>query len=522
MTSTSTRLALAMRASSQTTIGGGGSGRRQCWECQRRRLVCDSARPVCSKCKISGVVCPGYEDKKPLTWLAPNKVKTRTWKRKGGATAAGGDAVSKSQAGSQEKDDVLRLAASAKQLVHIFPGQELRSETCDIIEATLYWNEQVYPSFTSNQLAQSPWIIPVIYVHYMKPCIQHALVAMAIEHRMMRMSQRTNDPFVAEVRARACQHRSTAVQALNRDIALEQMCSSDFTLSSVIVFLYGDQLMGSATASNWRFHIKGFTALIALRGGWESVCQKTPHLKVLVLFCKIVENFANTTSPADDQMSPVSNFELRDLCEDVFGTGYYPFLPCPAELFIDIIRVNRLRFLATRQPDDDDDDDQDTAASIRSEAEELLTKITDFSPEAWSETKEDSKEGYLTMARVYQSAVVLFAISSLRSAGAVAPCSAGWTAVARIHRGRLFSLLETTAASPPLRSCTAWPIIVAGFEAKSVSPTARAFILNRLDEESRDLGVYLPLAARKVLERFYSSSGTRWDDCFDSPHALFT
>ncbi|OBR04152.1 C6 zinc finger protein [Colletotrichum higginsianum IMI 349063] len=530
MTSTSTRLALATRASSQTTIGGGGggggdSGRRQCWECQRRRLVCDSARPVCSKCKISGVVCPGYEDKKPLTWLAPNKVKTRTWKRKGGATAAGGDAVSKSQAGSQEKDDVLRLVASGKQLVHIFPGQELRSETCDIIEATLYWNEQVYPSFTSNQLAQSPWVIPVIYVHYMKPCIQHALVAMAIEHRLLRLSQRKNDPFVAEVRARACQHRSTAVQALNRDIALERMCSSDFTLSSVIVFLYGD-LMGSATASNWRFHIKGFTALIALRGGWEAVCQKTPHLKVLVLFCKIIENFANTTSPADDQMSPVSNFELRDLCADVFGTGYYPFLPCPAELFIDIIRVNRLRFLATRQPDDDDDDDdddaQETAASIRPEAEELLTKITDFSPESWSETKEDSKEGYLTMARVYQSAVVLFAISSLRSAGAVAPSSAGWTAVARIHRSRLFSMLETTAASPLLRSSTAWPIVVAGFEAKGVSPTARAFILNRLDEESRDLGVYLPLAARKVLERFYSSSGTRWDDCFDSPHALFT
>lgn len=221
-------------------------------------------------------------------------------------------------------------------------------------------------------------------------------------------------------------------------------------------------------------------------------------------------------------MSPVSNFELRDLCADVFGTGYYPFLPCPAELFIDIIRVNRLRFLATRQPDNDDDDAQETAASIRPEAEELLTKITDFSPETWSETKEDSKEGYLTMARVYQSAVVLFAISSLRSAGAVAPSSAGWTAVARIHRSRLFSLLETTAASPLLRSCTAWPIVVAGFEAKGVSPTARAFILNRLDEESRDLGVYLPLAARKVLERFYSSSGTRWDDCFDSPHALFT
>ncbi|KAJ0161541.1 hypothetical protein CTA2_6048 [Colletotrichum tanaceti] len=292
MTSMSTQLALATRVSSQTTLGGGGgggdSGRRQCWECQRRRLVCDSARPVCSKCKMGGLVCPGYEDKKPLTWLAPNKVKTRTWKRKG---AAGGDAVSKSQADSQEEKDKgprLAAAASGEQLAHIFPGQELRSETCDIIEATLYWNQQVYPALTSNQLAQSPWVIPVIYIHYMSPCIRHALAAMAIEHRMMRLPQRKNkkDPFVAEVRARAYQHRSTAVQALNGDIAAEHTRLSDFTLSGVILFLYGD-LMGSATASNWRFHMKGFEALIALRGGWEAVCQRTPHLKVQVLFYKM-------------------------------------------------------------------------------------------------------------------------------------------------------------------------------------------------------------------------------------------
>ncbi|KZL85846.1 c6 zinc finger domain-containing protein [Colletotrichum incanum] len=506
-TLTSRQLALPTTNPAQTATGG---SRRQCWECQRRRLVCDSARPVCSKCKISGVVCPGYEDRKPLTWLAPNKIKTRTWKRKSPPT----DKSDANRRSPQDEQVEVAKLVSEKQLVHIFPGFEFRTETCDIIEATLYWNEQVYPSMVSTQLSQSPWVIPVSYIHYMQPSIQHALVAMAIEHRMARISHMRNDPFVAEVRSRACQHRSTAVQALNKDIQDERTRISDFTLSSVIVFLYGD-LMASMTASNWRFHLNGFAALVSLRGGWEDLCRKTPHLKILVLFCKIIENFANTTSPADDQMSPVSNFELKDLISDAFETGYYPFLPCPGDLFIDIIHVNRLRFLAARQGD------KIITGSIESEAEDLLTKITDFSPEAWSETKDESREEHLMMAQVYQSAVVLFAISSLQSAGAVS-LSAGWTAVKKIHSCRLLSLLEKSAASPVLKSCTAWPMIVAGFEAKSASPTIRAFILGRMEEESRELGVYLPLAAKEVLERFYSSSGNRWDDCFDSPRALIT
>ncbi|KAK1966349.1 C6 zinc finger domain-containing protein [Colletotrichum sublineola] len=453
------------------------------------------------------MVCPGYDDKKPLTWLAPNKVKTRTWKRKS-APPDKDDAAKRSH---QDRQVEVAKLTSAKQLVHIFPGHEFRTETCDIIEATLYWNEQVYPSISLNQLSQSPWIIPIYYIHYMQPPIQHALVAMAIEHRMLRTTSRKHDPFVAEVRARAIQHRSTAVQALNKDIGDERRQASDITMSGVIIFMYGD-LMGSATASNWRFHLNGFAALVSLRGGWEELCRKAPHMKILVLFCKIIENFANTTSPADDQVSPVLNFELKVLIRDTYETGYYPYLPCPADLFIDIIDINRLRFLASRRG---------VKGASQSEAEDLLTKITDFLPESWSETRNRLREEHLMMAQIYQSAVVLFGILSLQSAGAVS-WSAGWAAVRKIHSNRLFSLLKKSATSEILKNCAAWPLIVAGFEAKSLSHTTRAFILGRLDEESQELGVYLPLAAKEVLERFYASPGSQWDDCFVSPHALVT
>ncbi|OHF03955.1 C6 zinc finger domain-containing protein [Colletotrichum orchidophilum] len=519
MTSTSRQLALIAGAPPQTQTGP-SNGRRHCWECQRRRLVCDSARPVCSKCKTSGVVCPGYEDKKPLTWLAPGKVKTRTWKRKSPpANKKTDDNSKKGPKGTVESElaKAVRCDVSATRShhpVHIFPGYELRDETCDIIEATLYWNEQVYPFFAANQLTNSPWLVPVSYIQYMGVPIQHALVAMAIDHRMLRLSKKKNDMYQAEVRARFHQHRCTAIHALNEEIGNEKRRISDHTMAAVVVFLYAD-LMGSVTASNWRHHLNGFMAIIEMRGGLKSLCEAAAGYKTVVLFCKIIENMANTTSPAHDQVSPLLNFKMRDLISEIYKTGYYPFLPCPAELFIDIIDINRLRYLATEQ------ESSNTLNALQTEAEDLLERIINFSPENWSAAKTESQEEFSTMAQVYQSAVAVFAIASLQSVGVI-PASAGWRAVKTIHNGKLFALLEKAAGSQVLRSCVMWPMIVAGFEAKTGTAAARSFIAKRLADESSFLGAYLPLATKDILERFWSSGSRDWDECFDTPYALVT
>lgn len=50
---------------------------RQCWECLKRRIVCDYALPSCKKCIKKGKECPGYDSKKPLQWLEPGKVTSR-------------------------------------------------------------------------------------------------------------------------------------------------------------------------------------------------------------------------------------------------------------------------------------------------------------------------------------------------------------------------------------------------------------------------------------------------------------
>lgn len=125
------------------------------------------------------------------------------------------------------------------------------------------------------------------------------------------------------------------------------------------------------------------------------------------------------------------------------------------------------------------------------------------------------------MAKTYRSAVVLFGVSSLQSVKAI-PLSKDWMTVKDTHRDRLFSFLTASLASPALKICTTWPIIVAGYEAKSGNPSMRSFVLGRMEEDSRRMGIYLPVAAKEVLERFYASAGNTWDDCFNSPHALFT
>ncbi|KAJ0360145.1 hypothetical protein COL154_007732 [Colletotrichum chrysophilum] len=392
MTSTARRIALATTADRPAA----GGGRKQCWECQRRRVVCDAVRPVCGKCKATGVVCPGYEDKKPLTWLAPGKVKTRTWKRKKPAT------TKESSKTTSEQDR----------------------------------NESVYPSFETTQLMKSPWIIPVRFIHYMPAATRHALVSMAIEHRMLRLSKKKTDPFMMEIRARFHHHRCLAIQALNEDVCNDATRGTDMTMASVMVFLYAD-------------------------------------------------------------------------------SGYYPFLPCPVDLFTDIIRINYLRYLIATDSLPED------MGTPQSASEDLIEDVIEFSPETWVETRDaDVKEELLLMAQAYQSAIALYAISSLQGLRAL-PSSAGWRAVRTIHYGRLISLLEKAAEAPLMKNCVEWPLIVAGFEASTGSATGRVMVVKQLVSMSQDLGTYLPLAAVGMLEKFWSSGKRTWDDCFDEPYALF-
>jgi hypothetical protein len=60
---------------------GENKASRQCWECLKRRLVCDHTLPGCKKCQKAGKECPGYDEQKPLQWIQPGKVTSRRRKK---------------------------------------------------------------------------------------------------------------------------------------------------------------------------------------------------------------------------------------------------------------------------------------------------------------------------------------------------------------------------------------------------------------------------------------------------------
>ncbi|KAL6710639.1 hypothetical protein ACN47E_008687 [Coniothyrium glycines] len=54
---------------------------RQCWDCLKRRLVCDNTLPHCKKCQKAGRECSGYDEQKPLQWIETGKVTSRRRKK---------------------------------------------------------------------------------------------------------------------------------------------------------------------------------------------------------------------------------------------------------------------------------------------------------------------------------------------------------------------------------------------------------------------------------------------------------
>ena len=118
----------------------------QCWECRRRRLVCDGTQPVCAKCRAAGIVCPGFADKKPLTWLAPGQVMSRA-RRNGRKKAPRETRNNKTQQlqvkpatpatprSDSTSDDP---GGSPPHDLLIGKPVELRPEVCDVFDAIMY------------------------------------------------------------------------------------------------------------------------------------------------------------------------------------------------------------------------------------------------------------------------------------------------------------------------------------------------------------------------------------------------
>ncbi|KAK4034040.1 fungal-specific transcription factor domain-containing protein [Parachaetomium inaequale] len=492
--------------------------RQQCWECRRRRLVCDGTQPVCTKCRAARIVCPGYADKKPLTWLAPGQVMSRTRKKKSpnGPKSKAPGAPSKPCNGSKRRQQKAAAAAndsdegsrsdSPEDALGYPRPVELRAEVCDIFEAMIYYNSHIYPDLAKYQLGPCGFLLPMIILEGVPPSITHTLVSVAVSHRIIQMADDpTTSQLVKPMWTRLYRHRDIAVREIARLVSHETKRKSIATIMAVYTLFFA-MLQQSYTPS-WRTHSDAFMSLIHLRGSYPDVIRDIPDMELSMMALCIVGIFANTTSPKNDQFQVATTPETIQLIQTFYHETYYPSVTCPPTLLTDIILINDLRSHAPSP-------ETTRAAHL------ILARLESFSPETWSAAREGFHDDWLLLSSLYRAATALYAILSLQSSGAL-PCSSPELGEARARHARvLFALLEEAVAVPIVYKRMTWALVVAGVEAARASAEVQRWIGHRLDEMSRDQGAAAPRVARGVLEGFWARGGGGWDQCFAEPLCL--
>ena len=189
----------------------------------------------------------------------------------------------------------------------------------------------------------------------------------------------------------------------------------------------------------------------------------------------------------------------------------YPNFLCPLALLLTIMQVNDRRSNKARSP---------TAALNGPAPEEILEQMTDFAPEQWVATKSaEEKEDWLLLGRIYQSASILFCLSSLAD-------QFTWVSdqdlnnLHAVHKTRLaFYLKKAEELLPVIRACL-WPIVVAGVVVALDDLDMRELVRRALDRLADELGVESLKEAKGVFQEFWWSGKRGWDDCFDRPYAF--
>lgn len=193
----------------------------------------------------------------------------------------------------------------------------------------------------------------------------------------------------------------------------------------------------------------------------------------------------------------------------------FVFTMFPAPLFSETIKINYLRMRAVKQ--------MANPEVITIEAYGILGGVLGFSPEEFADSKPTaSKEDVVLLGNVYQAAVAIYCISSLQSLS-VLPTAAPFLTSTRIEMSeRLHLLLSEALVLHKYQRLLLWPLMVLGVEAVNRDTKVRVFVQEQLLAQSRSTGIFAPQIAKGVLEVFWASGKTRWDDCFDEPYMFVT
>lgn len=237
----------------------------------------------------------------------------------------------------------------------------------------------------------------------------------------------------------------------------------------------------------------------------------------------------NTTSPAHDLAEPFMFTDNIDMVAEYYGDGRFPTLMCPPDMFLCLARINHLRAQAASPTAPE-------VQSLKPRALALVGQVDAFGPEDWAYAFPGGEHqgNLLLLARIYQSATMVFCLSSLQSVRVLprsGAAAAALQATRARHHARLLEDLREGLCRRSLRfrevmtKCILWPLMIAGTGLRShhgSSLVDRTFIQRELESMSPAIGSYLPVYALSLIKRFWREDELDWDECFDEPRAFVT
>jgi hypothetical protein len=195
----------------------------------------------------------------------------------------------------------------------------LSNDSCEVIQAVDYCmfssplvkiilteevNARIYPDTKENDtLAPNPAVVlfPIWALHVLPPAVHHTLICLSLNHFIHSLPAGCDRRIVAGNRSKVYKYRGLAIRALSENVAKDNICTSDLTISSVLMFMAMEvstyvlrvsfanlnlyfQVQHSSFGE-WRTHAYGMKRLVDLRGGLETLLVESPYLtSALVIF----------------------------------------------------------------------------------------------------------------------------------------------------------------------------------------------------------------------------------------------
>ncbi|KAJ5281114.1 hypothetical protein N7478_006486 [Penicillium angulare] len=451
-----------------------------------------------------------------LRWLQPGTVKSREFKPR--------KSRSKKQKEVEEKknsDD--NSSSSSEQSEEI-----VKSTRFDLIDLagkdlnTLKWAFEYLHEFWYPKMLPLKYLHVKEYTHQVSPqtfqalsstpyYIQDAMVCMAIFQQ--RAKYKEGDAQSKALLAKSLDARGRMLRSLSADLSDPEKRTGNMVIGGIFQLLYNDLARG--ISDGWRYHFAAAYKIMRLKGGLQALAEK-PETHLLVRAFLHAGVVGDTTSPPTEQaLAPQDTTHFETFIDIVEDIGYV-LTTYPAFFFVQTMRINQLRAMTADRiqwglsPD----------PNARTQAFSILNDIKSFSINETKGTPSPMTDSML-LGQSFKTALYIFCVLSLQSVSILPSSNDDSDPLAHIvsyEAETLAAIIENGLPNPKLKLLLLWHLTVLGVDAVNRGETRRDLVRRCAYDMYTYTGSYSVWHLKEVLETFWASGKTRWDDCWDKPY----